>query len=153
MHLHYQRWMEAHPPRGGFIVAWGIAMWARLERGDQVAKCIEAHMARGPALNLHNGGSNQSDASFGFTGAVAEALVQSDAGEISLLPALPSGWDDCARGAYDVSMLWKDGKLQIADIHSLNGAAIKIRYGEKTGSLTIKPDQTAHLNADLAASN
>jgi len=152
----YQKWMEAHPPRGGFIVAWGIAMWARLERGDQVAKCIEAYMGRGPAPNLHNAGANQSDASFGFTAAVAEALVQSHAGEISLLPALPAGWDDGsvsglrARGEYDVSLQWKGGKLQTADLHGIKGGAIKVRHGQKTATITLKPGQTVHLNADLA---
>jgi alpha-L-fucosidase 2 len=155
----YQKWMEAHQPGGGFIVSWGIAMWARLERGDQVAKCIEAYMRRGPGLNLHNQGSNQSDASFGFAAAVAEALLQSHAGEISLLPALPTGWDDGsvtglrARGGYDVSMQWQGGKLRTADIHGLKGGAIKVRYGQKTSTINIKPGETAHLNADLVAVN
>ncbi len=155
----YQKWLEAHPPRGGFIVAWDIAMWARLERGDQVAKCIEAYMSRGPALNLHNARANQSDASFGFAAAVAEALVQSHAGEISLLPALPAGWDDGAvsglraRGEYDVSLQWMGGKLQSADIHGLEGGAIKVRYGPRTATITIKPGETAHLKADLAVVN
>jgi len=153
----YQKWMEAHPPRGGFLVSWGIAMWARLESGDEVAKGIERYMGRGPALNLHNAGSNQSDASFGFTAAVAEALLQSHAGEISLLPALPTGWDEGsvsglrARGDYDVSMQWKGGKLQTADIHGLKGGAIKIRYGQKIATITIKPGEVVHLNADLVA--
>jgi alpha-L-fucosidase 2 len=153
----YQKWMEAHPPRGGFIVSWGIAMWARLERGDQVAKCIEAYMGRGPAFNLHNAGANQSDASFGFAAAVAESLMQSHAGEISLLPALPAGWDDGsvsglrARGEYGVSMRWKGGKLQTADIHGLKGGAINIRYGQKTATITFKAGDVVHLNADLVA--
>src|SRR6266446_6578968 len=134
-------------------------MWARLERGDQVAKCIEAYMGRGPALNLHNAGANQSDASFGFAAAVAEALVQSHAGEISLLPALPAGWEEGSvsglrtRGEYDVSLQWKGGKLQTADIHGLKGGAIKVRYGQKTSTITIKPGETAHLNANLVAAN
>jgi alpha-L-fucosidase 2 len=155
----YLKWMEAHPPRGGFVLAWGIAMWGRLERGDEVAKCIEAYMGRGPALNLHNAGANQSDASFGFTAAVAEALVQSHAGEISLLPALPAGWDDGsvsglrARGEYDVSMQWKDGRLQSAAIHGLKGGAIKVRYGQKTATITIKPGEAVRLNANLAPAN
>jgi alpha-L-fucosidase 2 len=155
----YQKWMEAHPPGGGFIVSWGIAVWARLERGDQVAKCIEAYMRRGPALNLHNAGANQSDASFGFAAAVAEALVQSHAGEISLLPALPAGWDDGsvsglrARGEYDVSMQWKGGKLQTAAIHGPKGGAVKVRYGEKIATITIKPGEAVHLNADLVAAD
>jgi alpha-L-fucosidase 2 len=153
----YQRWMGAHPPRGGFILSWGIAMWARLEQGDQVAKCIEDYMARVPALNLHNAGANQSDASFGFAAAVAEALVQSHAGEISLLPALPAGWYDGsvsglrARGGYDVSLQWKGGKLQTADIHGLTGGAIKVRYGQKTATITIEPRASVHLSADLVS--
>ena len=155
----YQKWMDAHPPRGGFIAVWGIAMWARLERGDEVARCIEAYMARGPGLNLHNAGANQSDASFGFAAAVAEALVQSHAGEVSLLPALPEGWEDGsvsglrARGVYEVSLDWKGGKLQTADLHSLKGGAIKVRYGQKTATFNIKPGATAHLNADLLDTN
>ena len=116
-------------------------------------------MGRGPGLNLHNQGSNQSDASFGFAAAVAEALVQSHSGEISLLPALPAGWDDGsvsglrARGGYDVSMQWMGGKLQTADIHGLKGGAIRLRYGQKISTMTIKPGETVHLNADLAAAN
>jgi alpha-L-fucosidase 2 len=155
----YQKWMEAHQPGGGFIVSWGIAMWARLEHGDQVAKCIKSYMGRGPGENLHNQGSNQSDASYGFAAAVAEALLQSHAGEISLLPALPTGWEDesvtglRARGEYDVSMQWKGGQLQSADIHGLKGGEIKVRSGQKTSTVTLKPGQTVHLNADLAAAN
>jgi alpha-L-fucosidase 2 len=155
----YQKWMEAHRPGGGFILSWGIAMWARLERGDEVTKCIEAYMRRCPAPNLHNAGANQSDASFGFTAAVAEALVQSHAGEISLLPALPGGWSEGsvsglrARAGYDVSMQWKNGKLQAADLHNLKGGAVKVRYGQKTAIVTLKPGEAAHLNAELAPAN
>ena len=118
-----------------------------------------ACVRRGPALNLHNAGANQSDASYGFTGAVAEALVQSHAGEISLLPALSAGWDDGsvsglrARGEYDVSIQWKDGKLQTASIHGLKGGAIKVRYGQKTETITIKPGATVQLNASLTEAN
>ena len=116
-------------------------------------------MSRGPALNLHNAGANQSDASFGFAAGVAEALVQSHAGEISLLPALPAGWEDGsasglrARGGYDVSLQWKGGKLQTADIHSLKGGAIKVRSGQKTATITIKPGEAVHLNADMVTAN
>jgi len=155
----YQKWMEAHRPGGGFILSWGIAMWARLERGDQVAKCIETYMGRCPAPNLHNAGANQSDASFGFTAAVAEGLVQSHAGEISLLPALPGGWSEGsvsglrARAGYDVSMQWKNGKLQAADLRNLKGGAVKVRYGQKTETVTLKPGEAAHLNAELAPAN
>ena len=152
----YQRWLEAHRPRGGFITPWDAAMWARLERGDEVAACLKTYLDRGPGLNLHNKGSNQSDASFGFTAAVAEALLQSHAGEISLLPALPPRWTEGsvsglrARGGYEVAMKWQGGKLQWAEIRPSKGGDIKIRSGVKTASLTVKAGATLRLNADLA---
>jgi alpha-L-fucosidase 2 len=155
----YQKWMEAHPPRGGFPLSWGIAMWARLEHGDKVGSLMDEYVNRAPANNLHNAGSNQSDASFGYTAAVAEALVQSHAGEISLLPALPPQWPNGsvqglrARGGYEVSMEWKDGKLTSAEISSVKGGDFKVRNGEKTASLTLKSGGMIHLNAELATVN
>ncbi len=155
----YQRWMEAHNPRGGFPLSWGIAMWARLEHGDKVGSLMDAYVNRAPANNLHNSGSNQSDASFGYTAAVAEALVQSHAGEISLLPALPPQWPDGsvtglrARGGYEVSMKWKAGKLTSAEISSVKGGDFNVRSGEKTASLTLKPGAIVRLNAELTAVN
>ena len=72
-----QRWMEAHPARGGFPAAWDISVWARLERGDKVGEGIRAFVSKSVAANLHNAGANQSDATFGFTAGVAESLLQS----------------------------------------------------------------------------
>ena len=155
----YQRWMEAHPPRGGFPLVWGIAMWARLERGDKVGALIETYMNRGPAANLHNAGSNQSDASFGFTAAVAEALIQSHAGEISLLPALPPQWPNGsvhglrARGGYEVNIEWEAGKLVSAEIINRNGGSCAMRYGGTRRQLPSEPGQTMHLNAQLSIVN
>jgi alpha-L-fucosidase 2 len=155
----YQRWMEAHPPRSFFPLSWGIAMWARLERGDKVGSLLDVYVKNVPANNLHNAASNQSDASFGYTAAVAEALLQSHAGEISLLPALPPQWPDGAvqglraRGGYEVSMTWKNGKLTGAEISNVNGGTCKVRSGEKTALLTLKPGGTIHLNAELVSKN
>jgi alpha-L-fucosidase 2 len=156
----YLRWMEAHPPRGGFPLSWGIAMWARLERGDEVGALIQTYMTRAPALNLHNAGANQSDASFGYTAAVAEALLQSHSGEISLLPALPADWPEGsvtglrARGGYEVSMQWTNTHLTAAEIRGTKGGVVRIRNGPKTVSLALKSGHTLRLNADLApASN
>ena len=153
----YQRWMEAHPPRSFFPLSWGIAMWARLERGDQVGSLLDVYLKNVPANNLHNAAANQSDASFGYTAAVAEALLQSHAGEISLLPALPPQWPGGsvtglrARGGYEVSMTWKNRKLTGAEISSVKGGDFKVRSGEKTVSLNIKRGGTIHLNAELVS--
>jgi alpha-L-fucosidase 2 len=154
-----QKWMDTRRPGGGFPSVWYISVWSRLERGDKVAAFIQAFVSNGVALNLHNKGANQCDASFGFTAGIAESLVQSHAGEISLLPALSAGWSDGAvrglraRGGFEVSIQWKNGQLQSADIHNRNAAVCKVRYGAKTTKLSLKPGETIHLNADLISAN
>jgi alpha-L-fucosidase 2 len=154
-----QKWMDMRRPRGGFPSAWYISVWARLERGDKVADFVSAFVANAPASNLHNKGANQSDASFGFTAGVAEALLQSHAGEISLLPALPNGWSDGsvsglrARGGFEVSMQWKEGMLVSAQIRGNKSGACKVRYGGKTVVLPFKAGQAVRLNAELVNAN
>ena len=151
-----ERWMEARRTRGGWPAAWDICVWARLERGDKVGSCLQTLIRNSLAPNLHNRGSNQSDASFGLTAGVAEALLQSHAGEIRLLPALPAGWADGsvsglrARGGFDVSIAWRGGKLASAAIRKEDGGVANVRYGEKTATLRFEPGETIRVNTDLA---
>jgi len=155
-----EKWMEAHPAKGGFPAVWDIAVWARLLRSDKVAEDIRSFIGHSVAPNLHNGGSNQSDASFGFTAAVAECLLQSQDGEISLLPALPRDWGDGsvqglrARGGFEVGIRWKDGQLESARIRNVaaaKSATCKVRYGRKTVTLSIKPGESVRLDPGLGA--
>jgi alpha-L-fucosidase 2 len=149
-----QKWMEARRSRGGWPLAWDIGVWARLERGDKVGACVQTLMRNSLAPNLHNSGANQSDASFGLTAGMAEALLQSHADEISLLPALPTGWHDGsvsglrARGGSEVSIIWRNGKLESAEIRNARGADCKVRYGEKTASLPVKPGEAIRLKVE-----
>jgi alpha-L-fucosidase 2 len=153
-----QKFMEPRRGRGGWPTAWDICVWARLERGDKVGGIIQNFVRSSLSPNLHNTGANQSDSSFGFTAAVAEALLQSHAGEISLLPALPPGWTEGsvtglrARGGFEVSIIWKNAKFQSAEIRHARGAQCKVRYGEKTAVYHVKPGAPLRLNSELAAS-
>jgi alpha-L-fucosidase 2 len=148
------KWMETRQARGGWTTAWDTSVWARLERGEKVEQWLRT-MVRSLADNLQNPRSNQSDANFGLTAAIAEALLQSHAGEISLLPALPPSWAAGsvsglrARGGFEVAMQWKDGKLQSAAIHNAAPAMFTVRYGSKTAEVPIEAGQTLRLNADL----
>ncbi len=148
--------MEEKPARrGGWPLAWSICMWARLERGDKVGEGVTMMLRNSLAPNLHNKGCNQSDASFGLTAGIAEALLQSHAGEICLLPALPASWPDGAvkglraRGGLEVSMRWRGGKLQSAEIFSDKATECLVRYGTKTTRLTLNAGQSLHVNAAL----
>ena len=150
------KWMDPRHSRGGWPLAWDICVWARLERGDRVADCLQTLVRNSLAPNLHNAGANQSDASFGLTAGVAEALLQSHAGEISLLPALPTDWGDGAvtglraRGGFDVDIQWQKGKLRSAELRNRNAATCKVRYGARTAELSLQPGQPIHISADLS---
>jgi alpha-L-fucosidase 2 len=149
----YRYWLEARTPRGGFGSSWNICMWARMERGDKVAEYTQALLG-GVANNLHRAGaSNQSDASYGYTAGIAEALIQSHAGEISLLPALPTTWSAIgevtglrARGGYEVYMKWEKGKLISAEITNPAGGVCNVRYNGKVAKVTIPKNQPAVID-------
>jgi len=148
-------WMETRRPRGGWTGAFDACVWARLERGDKVEQWLNVLVAtptNSLADNLQNQRNDQSDANFGLTAAIAEALLQSHAGEISLLPALPPGWPNGsvsglrARGGFEVAMTWHDGKLVEAVIRSLHDASTKLRYGSVTREVKLRKGETYHWN-------
>jgi len=71
-------------------------------------------------------------------------LLQSQAGKIELLPALPDAWKNGkvsglrARGGFQVDEIWQNGKLTSATIRSDTGEPCSVSCGGKTVDLKIK---------------
>lgn len=119
----------------GWGLAWRINLWARFEDGDHAFKLLTMLLTperTAPNLfDLHP--PFQIDGNFGATSGVAEMLLQSHAGEIHLLPALPTAWPNgrvtglLARGAHRVDIHWTNGKMANAVLHALSTGTVNVR--------------------------
>jgi alpha-L-fucosidase 2 len=78
-------------------------------------------------------------------------LLQSHAGEIALVPALPDDWAKAgsfrglrARGGYRVDCAWKDGKVStfriVADKAIAKDAKVKVRINGEVREVTPERD-------------
>jgi len=78
-------------------------------------------------------------------------LLQSQGGEILLLPALPGAWPNgsikglCARGGFQVDITWRKGALFSAVITSKHGGSIPVCYAGRVLNLNLHPGEAAHL--------
>jgi alpha-L-fucosidase 2 len=138
--------------------AWRMSIWARLAQGDKAHAMYENLFNHSLLPNLFcTHPPFQMDGNFGCVAGVCEMLLQSHAGEIELLPALPKAWPTGkvtglrARSGFEVELAWKNGQLTQATIRSLAGEPVSIRLGAKTVKLQMKAGESIVLDGALKA--
>ncbi|KAI1291168.1 glycoside hydrolase family 95 protein, partial [Xylaria venustula] len=133
----------------GWSRTWLINMYARLYGGDAAWNQLTEWFATYPTpYNLYNTNEGskdgyvfQIDGNFGFVSGITEMLLQSHAGIVHLLPALPSAVPTgsvtglLARGSFEVDIAWENGVLTNSTLKSLAGNNLELRYENGTAIL------------------
>jgi alpha-L-fucosidase 2 len=118
----------------GWSRAWIVNFWARLEEGDLAHEHLLALLRKSTLPNLFdNHPPFQIDGNFGGAAGIAEMLVQSHAGELQILPALPAAWPDGrveglrARGGLELDIAWAGGLASTVVLKPSVGGRHRIR--------------------------
>jgi alpha-L-fucosidase 2 len=145
---------------------WGranlVAYYARLLEGDTAYQYLVSLISKAADHNLLTfssagvAGASQNifaiDGNTAGTAGIAEMLLQSQGGEIHLLPALPAAWPDGsirglrARGGFQVEIDWHQGVLRSATISSDRGGGIAVRYRDGVKQIDLRRGETMRLD-------
>ena len=155
----------------GWSLAWKINLWARLLDGDRAYRLLQKALtpvragspsqgeAGGVYPNLFDAHPPfQIDGNFGAVSGIAEMLLQSHAGELHLLPALPGAWPDGhvaglrARGGFEIDVAWREGSLVSASIRGPAGETCRVRHRGRTVELRLPRAGAVELDGMLVVS-
>ncbi|WP_158797589.1 glycoside hydrolase N-terminal domain-containing protein [Pedobacter sp. L105] len=128
-------------------IAYKLLFWARLHDGNRAYKLFTEIMKPTLKTDVNYGAGGgiypnllsagppfQIDGNFGTTAGIAEMLLQSHAGFIEFIPAIPDSWKSSgevkglkARGNYTIDFKWKNGLVTSYHVKSKNARKMKIK--------------------------
>jgi alpha-L-fucosidase 2 len=141
------------PGRLDWQHGWYLNMWARFRERGLFWRTYEDYYKIFLEPNLNSYWQKrpyQYDGSGAVTAGMAEALLQSHAGEIHLLPCLPEMWKEgrfCgfrARGGVTVSASWNAESVDVELIANRDGR-FKVRYGASVREITLEKGKPVKL--------
>ena len=119
----------------GWSAAWLINQYARLGDAEKAKVSLNTVLKKSTSPNLFGlHPPFQMDANFGTTAGIAEMLLQSQSGEIRLLPALPKAWANgevqglAARGGFIIDMKWESGEIIQIRVYSKKGGTCRLEF-------------------------
>ena len=147
-----------HLRLGSWCSGTRVNFWARLGDGEGTYKILQGHMrvhVLESLLSNFNARIFQIDGNLGVTAGIAEMLLQSHGGRITLLPALPKAWPTGsvkglrARGGLEVDIVWRDGKLRAVTLRAKTAGKHAVHYGRKSVELDADPGKRYRLDGSL----
>ncbi|WP_081959285.1 glycoside hydrolase family 95 protein [Algibacter lectus] len=137
----------------GWSRAWIINFYARLLEGDKAYENILALQRKSTLPNLLDVHPPfQIDGNFGVVSGITEMLMQSQNGEVHILPALPKAWASgsikglVARKGFEIDMTWELGKLKTLVITSKLGNTLNLRYQDEVKQIETKKGEVLEFN-------
>ncbi len=139
----------------GWALAHRLCLWTRAKNGKKSMDLIRSLLQSKILQNLWDTHPPfQIDGNFGYTAGVSEMFIQSHAGFIELLQAIPNEWKDgsfsglVARGNFVVDCEWKDKKAVKVKVVSRAGGRLslfeerlvnaKLTFNGKACALTVE---------------
>lgn len=141
----------------GWSLAWRTALWARLRNGERAQALITGLLTETDELEVRTAGAGvypnllcahppfQIDGNLGITAAIAEMLLQSHAGEIHVLPALPTQWRTGfisglrARPGVTVDVNWRDSSATAVTLRADRVCTVTLRINDTRLQINLDP--------------